>query len=233
VPLADPNPNPTKAQLNLLLKTKSLLKNDGCLYVGIENRFGFLYFLGAKDHDGLPFTSVLPRKVSNFVSKTLSGREYRTYTYSAIGYRNLLRKAGFDHVEIFWVMPLYHFPEYSSKLEDVESFKFYLKVVSYREKRLLRKLLLKTCLSLPNFIFRWVLQLFCPSFLIFAWKNSKSTLESTLLDATHSESFLRCNAASSRRVIYFMLNNGRDKAKIAFSDLSAMSTYVKGIKKDP
>ena len=91
------NTPPREAQLIFLREVKRVLANNGCLYVGIENRFGLPFFLGEKDHSGLPYTSILPRKLANFVVKKFGHaggvygdkserikeqKGYYTYTYS-------------------------------------------------------------------------------------------------------------------------------------------------------
>ncbi|NUN95487.1 MAG: hypothetical protein HUU16_04885 [Candidatus Omnitrophica bacterium] len=86
------------------------LRPGGWLYVGIENRFGISYFLGAMDHSYLKYTSLLPRPLADWVTRRRRGHAYRTYTYSPIGYRRLLEGAGFGEIRFFGVMPTYSRP---------------------------------------------------------------------------------------------------------------------------
>ena len=52
-------------QLEFLKEANRVLKDDGLLYVGIENRFARLYFKGKlKDHSGLNYTSLAPRWIA-------------------------------------------------------------------------------------------------------------------------------------------------------------------------
>lgn len=99
--------DPAKVQQFVLQKCRKLLKDDGTLYIGIENRIGFNYFLGDVDHNGLRFTSLMPRVIANFYSKIRNKGEYRTYTYTYNGYKNLLKKAGFTDVKFYFPLPLY------------------------------------------------------------------------------------------------------------------------------
>lgn len=99
-----------RVQVELLRKARERLRPGGWLYVGIENRFGISYFLGAMDHSYLKYTSLLPRPLAHWATRHKRGHAYRTYTYSPIGYRRLLEEAGFDAVEFFGVMPTYSRP---------------------------------------------------------------------------------------------------------------------------
>ena len=112
--------DPRTVQTNFLKKIYRLLKNDGLLLVGIENRFGLSYFLGNRDHSGLPYTSLVPRAVASFMLKrnslrhyrteTNTRKQYRTYTYTEGGYRSLLTDAGFADVSSYWADPGYNQP---------------------------------------------------------------------------------------------------------------------------
>jgi len=112
--------DPRSAQLRFLGTICRLLKDDGLLVIGIENRFGFVYFLGVPDHSNIPYTSLVPRPMASFMLRHSSSahhrtqlnpkKEYRTYTYSERGYRKLLGEAGFADVTCYWVEPDYNQP---------------------------------------------------------------------------------------------------------------------------
>lgn len=104
--------NPRNSQLKALKEIFRIIKPKGTLYVGIENRFSFLYFLGKKDHHGLPFTSILPRCLANLLMRIIKNKRYKTYTYSLAGYRSLFKKAGFTKSTFFIPLPTYHKPSY-------------------------------------------------------------------------------------------------------------------------
>jgi SAM-dependent methyltransferase len=107
-------------QVNFLRKICTLLKPDGLLLVGIENRFGRGSFLGETDHSGIRYTSLVPRPVATFMLRHSSQphyrtqlnaqREYRTYTYSERGYRKLLAESGFPEMSSYWAEPGYNQP---------------------------------------------------------------------------------------------------------------------------
>jgi SAM-dependent methyltransferase len=112
--------DPRSAQLKFLSSAERLLKPDGVMVIGIENRFGYGNFLGARDHSGIPYTSLLPRPWATFWLRRSSfphhrttlnpKKEYRTYTYSMAGYRKLLAEAGFRAVAGYWADPGYNQP---------------------------------------------------------------------------------------------------------------------------
>jgi SAM-dependent methyltransferase len=111
--------DPRSAQLRFLRRVHSLLKPGGKLLVGIENRLGYVSFGGAIDHSGLPFTNLLPRPVATAALRVFAtghhrmeapARSYRTYTYSAAGYRKLFDAAGFTRGTSYWAEPGYNLP---------------------------------------------------------------------------------------------------------------------------
>lgn len=113
VPLSDPSSPPQTVQEKLLENILTLLKPGGFLYIGIENRLTPSYFLGANDpHADIPYVAVLPRFLANWYSRRKTGSDYRTYIYSYWGYRKLLKKAGFDDIQIWSVIPTYNNPKF-------------------------------------------------------------------------------------------------------------------------
>lgn len=175
--IANENDRPDQLQVQVLRKIYSLLKPNGVLYIGIENRYWYGYFLGRPDHTGLPFTSLLPRKFSDFLVKIhkdndyrtkLPRNSYRTYTYSYWGYRRLLRKAGFDNIDIYLVFPDYNRPNFLIPSLSNEAFLHLLTKIfsgNTRKKKLLR--------FIAKFITPLKLHLvFSPCFSIFGKKGN-------------------------------------------------------------
>jgi SAM-dependent methyltransferase len=103
---------PRDVQTRFLEALRSKLKPNGVLLMGTENRFGFQYLRGGKDHSGMAYTSLMPRYLANWYLRTRSEtrREYRTYTYGAKGYRRLLADSGFGFSRIYWSDPTFNEP---------------------------------------------------------------------------------------------------------------------------
>lgn len=100
--------NPRRTQLRFLKEIRRVLKPEGQLFIGIENRLSYRYFGGRPDHhSGLWYASLLPRFAANLYSIVASRRPYRTYTYSFSGYSRLLKEAGFPVQEFIGLNPGY------------------------------------------------------------------------------------------------------------------------------
>jgi len=116
----DHNGPPRDVQVGFLKQMRRILKPEGTLLIGIENRWGYNGAFGSIDHSGLPYTNLMPRSVATWWLKRStrahthtvlnSKREYRTYTYGAQGYRNLLADSGFPASLIYWPDPDYNQP---------------------------------------------------------------------------------------------------------------------------
>lgn len=119
VAVNEPEPDPRDSQLAALRRMRACLRPGGSMIVGIENRVGINTFLGAVDHSGLRFTSLMPRKLAEkwCALRTPTYRasdsvsSYRTYTYSRQGYIDLFTEAGFSDVEVWIALPHYARPK--------------------------------------------------------------------------------------------------------------------------
>lgn len=170
---ADTSVSPDQAQRRLLVKVRELLRPGGCLYVGIENRFGYNLILGAPDHSGLPYTSLLPRWLADIFMRGrkiapnrtgLCGDGYRTYTYSYWGYQALLRQTGFGQAHIYAAFPSYNWPDYLVPLESPGPSAYLLKRIylARTSRRRAVLALIRRMSSLTSFFFK----MFSPSFII-------------------------------------------------------------------
>ncbi len=128
VPEARINKDPRQDQIDALKKLRTLLTDKGILYIGIENRFALNYLTSARDHNRLKYTTFMPRFLASWVTSIFRGKTYRTYTYSAFGYRKLLKDAGFDlsKVSIYIAHPGYNLPKYLVPLEDLTALRFFI-----------------------------------------------------------------------------------------------------------
>jgi len=139
VPQSFPKLSPLEAQRRLLQELWRLLRPGGMLYLGIENRYGFPFFLGKTAHGDLPFASVLPRWLSDALSRSLRGEPYRTWTHSLRAYKRLLQSVGFSSVQFYWPYPSYVRPEFLIPLEERAPLEFFLRWV-WRGSSLSRRL---------------------------------------------------------------------------------------------
>ena len=114
------NGSPRSVQGNFLRRVHRMLKENGKLVIGIENRFGQGLFRGGMDHSGIAYTSLMPRWLASLYLRhnrkphhrmvLNANREYRTYTYSKRGYRKLLAESGFSASDFYWADPGYNQP---------------------------------------------------------------------------------------------------------------------------
>ena len=85
-------------QFEILKLCKSLLKDNGEIYVAIENKYGMKYFNGAKeDHTKNTFESIEGYQADN----------YKTFSNAQL--RNLMKNAGFSEVFFYYPLPDYKF----------------------------------------------------------------------------------------------------------------------------
>lgn len=123
-----------EAQIAALKICKKLLKPGGCLYIGIENRYSFVYMHGP-DHEGLMYTTFMPRRVASWYNRLRRGEPYQTYTYSKAGYERLLKDAGFSTTEFFLPYPGYNLPRILIPYSDLRALSYTLShLVSVRPK---------------------------------------------------------------------------------------------------
>jgi SAM-dependent methyltransferase len=113
-----------ETQRNFLKKIKRELKPGGELIIGIENRIGLKYLLGANDdHTGLSYISVYKSNLAKEKYKTLTQKELKVFTYSKSELQELLENAGFTLVNFFAALPDYKIPEVIIPLgEEIEKY---------------------------------------------------------------------------------------------------------------
>lgn len=112
----DKKGNVKKIQLKVLKEINRILTKGGILYLGIENRFGLNALLGGPEHHtGLPFVSILPRKLADIYSRLVHGEKYRMHTYSKGELEKMLISTGF-YSEFYTAIPTYGYPKIYAKL---------------------------------------------------------------------------------------------------------------------
>jgi ubiquinone/menaquinone biosynthesis C-methylase UbiE len=193
--------DPAEGQRRLLAEAYRVLKPGGCLYVGIENRFAWNNFLGAKDHSGLPFTTLMSRKLADGVvrlfaeSSSIYDKEkilrkgYRTFTYSLWTYVKMLREAGFEEVDTYWVYPGYNMPTYSGRIADGPSIRLLLDQLMSTWSST-KSAAGRAARQLPCRITKKLVALLWPNFMIYAYKGKKCTFESQLMETLGGDGFL-------------------------------------------
>lgn len=111
VPRFSADADPRAIQLQFLRRLRELLADDGECVIGIENRLGLKYLLGARDdHTGIAGVSVLEAPLAAQRHEALTGQPLRVFTYSQAEYRDLLAEAGFGATEFFGAFPDYKVP---------------------------------------------------------------------------------------------------------------------------
>jgi len=231
VGLSDYSKDPRSLQIAFLKEIKRVLKPNGCLYVGVENRFALNAFMGSRDHSGLPFTSVLPRKLADFMVRfsQKSGeygqhnvmskwKDYRTYTYSMAGYEKLLREANYSDTNYYWCFS-YNLPTVSGRFYD-ESFPYYLKMSKNTSASTFNSLIRDIGSYFPKTLLKFINQRLCDSFLIYAYKENKpNTFESNLLNKSDPNfGFLQISDTKNEdaKINYYILNGIRLQSVIKF-----------------
>lgn len=92
--------SPEPADLNFLKTARSLLKPNGTLIIGIENKFGLKYWAGAQeDHTGEFFASI-----QNYPNHP------DIMTYSKPELEKLLQLSGFRSTQFYYPIPDYKLP---------------------------------------------------------------------------------------------------------------------------
>ena len=92
--------NPRQMQLELLKEIRRILKPEGQIFIAVENRLNYEYFMGKRDHHSLlKYNALLPRVIANFYSLCVNRRPYRSYTHSLAAYKRLMADAGFPQCD--------------------------------------------------------------------------------------------------------------------------------------
>lgn len=158
--------SPSAEQLVFLERMHQGLKPGGTLYLAIENRYDFLYFLGLPEpHCNVRFISLMPRPLQDLIFTRLRGRPFRTWTYSRSALRRLLGAAGFKDVEIKYAFPDYRMPELV--LSD-DGMKYFRTCSPLGQRSFLKKIVVR---GVEKIVYQWLrLSYFAPAFVVYATK---------------------------------------------------------------
>jgi ubiquinone/menaquinone biosynthesis C-methylase UbiE len=98
-------------QLEFLGRIRRIIKTGGACCIGIENRLGLKYLLGARDdHTGHRSINVLDADLAMRRYHAATGKELRAFTYTQAEYRTLFQESGFSQIETFVAFPDYKLP---------------------------------------------------------------------------------------------------------------------------
>ena len=112
---------PEFLQLEFLQKIKSELKEDGKLIIGIENRLGLKYLMGAPDdHIGHPNITIHQKEIAKKLYKEKTNQELRSLTHSMPEYKEMLLNAGFNSISFYTSNPDYKLPVKIFPIKDSE-----------------------------------------------------------------------------------------------------------------
>jgi len=104
--------DPRTVQIDFLKKLRSSLTPGGQLVIGIENRLGLKYLLGANDdHIGVPDVAVYDAKFATEKWQRRTGKDLRSFTYTEAEVTELLTTAGFTASTFHAALPDYKLPE--------------------------------------------------------------------------------------------------------------------------
>lgn len=155
---------PLNSQKHFLNIVYHNLRDKGKLYLAIENRFDYKMFLGANDpHAGIPFVSILPKRLSNFISKKKLNRPYVNWLYSFGQLKKILNDVGFSKIDLYCCFPDYRFPD------QIIPYKFGLKnFISTRQTKTVKGKIAKV---IENILFsRLKFKFLAPSIIAIAQK---------------------------------------------------------------
>lgn len=106
---------PEDAQIMVLKDTHRVLKKGGYLYLATENRFAANYFF-SRGHDGLYFSSLIPRNMAKIYSRFVKGSDYFMREFSYFRLKRYLEKAGYKRIEYYGGIRSYNNPKKIMKL---------------------------------------------------------------------------------------------------------------------
>ncbi|MHA1251194.1 MAG: class I SAM-dependent methyltransferase [Candidatus Helarchaeota archaeon] len=136
VGLSNPSISPKECQIQALEECKRILKPNGILYCGIENKLYPPHWF--KDpHSYLPLTVILPRKLAQFYYECKTKTDFKYYgqkIYSYWGYVKIFSKV-FGSCDIKIPLPNYKYLYYISSLNSKDIIKNAKKALSIKNLR--------------------------------------------------------------------------------------------------
>jgi SAM-dependent methyltransferase len=190
---------PREVQLSFLREVKRVLSDKGCLYIGIENRFGRAANFLVKRYGR---SGGMYRDTSKRENKK-EWRGYRTYTYSIKGYNSLFREAGFKF-KSYWAFPSYNDPLFSARLNDRVALKGFVQYFGPRSRRFKR--LLSLIGKFDSRILSLIANAMAPSFLFYCYKNEiQESIDDIITDAAQLTSY--CTTGDAHNIRYLLYDD--------------------------
>jgi 2-polyprenyl-3-methyl-5-hydroxy-6-metoxy-1,4-benzoquinol methylase len=104
--------NPRAVQIDFLKRMRALLAPGGRIVIGIENRLGLKYLLGAPDdHLGVGGMAVYDAALAAQKWQAHSGQELRSFTFTRAELSEMLSLAGLPAIQFFAALPDYKVPQ--------------------------------------------------------------------------------------------------------------------------
>jgi ubiquinone/menaquinone biosynthesis C-methylase UbiE len=184
------NASPCDLQESALRELARVMKPDGTLFLGIENRFGIQYFAGVKeDHTGLRFVSILPRWAAGIYHRAVKGSAFRALTHSRRALTNMLRRSGFRKSRWLAMFPNYRSCRIALSLDTEGALLFAATRLGVKPDKITKKVIKKVSGLVALFPgFFHTLTLFSPSWGVFASKHSLPVLRLPVQEMGHQTS---------------------------------------------
>ncbi|WP_197532824.1 methyltransferase domain-containing protein [Symmachiella macrocystis] len=111
--------DPGAIQKAFLGEVRRVLRDNGTLFLGIENRYSWkTWFRQPDGHTGLRYVPWLPRRLADLYSQFHGRGSYRNYLYGRAQYQTLLEEVGFQESSFYVPLPGYDHPSKMVPLSD-------------------------------------------------------------------------------------------------------------------
>lgn len=185
---------PSKRIHEYLYEIKRVLTSDGCLCIGVKNRYGLRLFGEDTSHDNI-------------------------FTASFSKYQSFFNFCGFK-IKSFWIIPSYRKPHYSGNMEDGISLRWFFhnfdKKYSVGRRFKILGLFLRI---LNNSARKAIMKMFSPTFLFYCYANEiPKTFEDVIVEQTGFRNFVQ--NVRLTKIMYILLNENGNPRRIMSCQLT-------------
>lgn len=135
-------------QSALLRHCQEKLNSGGKLIIAADNRFHLNSLQGGTPDGSPPFSSVIPAMLAELIIKKTTNGTPPARLYSSSGYRRILKRAGFNNIELYIIIPDHYNPMIILPLQNGPLVKKVIltsdKLPDGKVKKIIYLLLLKT-----------------------------------------------------------------------------------------